>query len=300
MRERVGFIEDDLDLDRQPWASQVRATLQVQNRSAEALTIAEVVSTCGCMVIDGVSALERKVLPAGSSLPIDVVLNTGRRPGVRSAYLQLRTTDVRTYTARVRALVVGDWQLSADIIDFGDVPVHADKGPTETVVFSSSQDQLLGPPTSRAPWLKCTTARRSADATNTVDIVLRVEPDSLPPGLSTTGVKVATTNRTVPNAWITVRARGTTPLTPYPPHVLLKPGGAGTVRFVDRDGQLARIASVDAPALGTRVLSAGTLELSIADATGLDGPARVEVRDELGQIGTVLVSTAGFQLNGGG
>jgi hypothetical protein len=288
---QIGFAKEDIDLGEQTWGSQVSATLAFQNKSDAPVTIDHVVSTCGCMLVHGAAALEGKVVERGSSLPIEVTLDTGDRPRVRSGHLQLQTQDGKQYLASVHALVVGEWTLSADIVDFGDVTLGSAHGPTQTVTFSSETDDLAAPPACRAPWVECITKRRSEEAVNVVNVVLRVDPDKLPPGLSTTALKLTTTNATVPDAWVTVRARGVTPLTPYPPHVLLKPGSSTKVRFVDGKGNLASIASIDASGLDARVVGLGIVEIRVEDSRQIETPLRLEVRDQSGQIGTVLLST---------
>lgn len=233
---------------------------------------------------------EGLTLEAGQELAVRAVLDTETNPGRKTRRLIFETAGGETFRATIRLEVYGTWTLRPEVLDFAEVLVDETAEPVARLVtFESTQDGFLGVRDLTVPWLEYRVAERGAGKT---EILVRVLPARLPPGLSSTSLVVDTTNDIKPAAAVYVRAKGLQPVVPVPEHVFLIGAQAQLVMFHDEGGQPVRLAScaVDNPVIELEITAHGQLRVANADPSEKVSAA-VRVVDERGKKGTVFVST---------
>ena len=294
----VGFTESFVDIGQVPWGTEVPVSLPFVNRSDEPVTIEGVEASCGCTLVLDADAYRARVVGPGEEIDVQMMLDTGPRPGERWSQVKVAARGPREFTAILKATVVGTWDLSADCVHFGTVLLDSPDEAVTTVWFTSDVDRLAGVPEPSVPWLACSVGTDESAQTAGTSIRLRVLKDKLSPGTNSGFVTVTTTCPSMPARRVYVTARGISGLLPYPPHLVLLSGQVGKVQFVDAAGAPAQVASVDvgdAPVEG-RPLANGYVEFEAPRKASGTRAARVYAYDAHGRRGVVLVSVVADSL----
>lgn len=289
----VAFDPAEIDLGNVPWNKSVDVSLRLVNKAAEATTISRVASSCGCMAVDAERYVDSP-LGSGESREIVARLNTEKTPGpkVRSVSATLADGTVRTATIRVN--VIGTWTVSADRVEFPDVWLDASPRPEindQIVEFRSESDSLsaVGPPT--VPWLE---AHVDHAAPQFAEIVFRVKPEFVQPGINSTMVILRTTCSEKPDSTIHVRVVGLRSVNVIPERLFLPDDEPRTVRVVDPSGRSLPVKSAesDNSAFGVKAVAGQPGSLTVRRYTASRQAVRgaITVVDELDRRAIVQVT----------
>jgi hypothetical protein len=190
--------------------------------------------------------------------------------------------------ATVSVNVLGTWSLTPDTADFGDVVVDADDDvPAQRVLFQSDVNELLGVHCADAPWLRYQVVQRPVGR----EIEIHVDKSILPLGWVSTSLVITSSSEVKPTGVVYVKAKGIHQLTAVPGSLALASGESQRVEFRDTAGQLVKVVSATSRLAGLllEVLPDGTVEVTNGTKGARAETARVEVVDDRGRRGTVLV-----------
>lgn len=237
----VKFVPARLVLGAYPWGVEVPFEFEFYNGGAP-ITVGGVDSSCDCVLTSG-GRFEGSVVASGTSILIEGSIDAGRHPGKLVRTLTLRSVTGEEWSAVIEIDVVGTWTLSSDRIDFGKIELGQPLvQPIEAAfTFSSDSDNLLGEPTSSVPWLQIFLAERGP---NESEILLRVDPRNLQPGIHTADVQFRTSSDARPDGVVYVRLEAVPALDLRPSQVFLLGGETRAIRVFDSAGAVAKIASV--------------------------------------------------------
>jgi len=229
-------------------------------------------------------------LSPGTSLDIPIVFEVGAKAGTKYAAVHAEFAEswVSSAGALIRADVFGTWTVSADQIRFGDVRVDGNETLEHTILFQSQGSRLLHEPHADVTWLECTT--RPAGTPGSVEIIARVLPARLAPGINRGRILIETSDLVIPTQEVAVYARGIDTLAAHPDHVVVPVGASASVRFYDRFGHRVTVsdASVSPGGLVTEV--AGNKVVVYAASAPPEQKYRLVVHDDHGRRGQVVVS----------
>lgn len=215
----------------------------------------------------------------GDVIPLSFTMNTGRSSGPKSAQITLTTEQDTQYSAGVNLTVKGTWSVTPDRIDFGDIEIgQTPEAPSRLVEFHSTNEQFRGVEVLRTQWLEHHVASRTDGRT---ELLFRVRPERLPPGVSSATAVIRTTSSVKPEGVIYISVRGVNRLNASVQRVGLLGAEPKVVKFTDAQGKPAALASVDAgqSELSVRIVRPSHIELSNPNGKKFDSVIPVTVTD---------------------
>ncbi|MBN2448170.1 MAG: DUF1573 domain-containing protein [Phycisphaerae bacterium] len=285
----VGFTPRSLDLGTHLWDTEVPFELTFTNGTTEPIEITSTRASCSCLMLDA-DAVRGRIVQPGQAIPISGLLDTGMHPGVLTRRITLGTTNGE-YSAEVMLAVEGTWTISADAVDFGEIPLGDPETLTvsKEIVFEARPDCLLGSPEPTVEWIKC---HASVVTKETTRLVIEVDPLLLPAGTSAGAIVLRTTSSVRPNTTVYVRARGMSVLTAQPAVVFLQGVQPRRVKIVGRDSEAVTVAEAtcDDPSLQVCILEGGVIELSNPVGNAMLAARHVRVTDSTGRSVEIVVS----------
>ena len=282
------FSPAQVDLGDQFWGTVVPVSLTLTNRGPEPVKILSAKTSCGCTVLD--DEFRNRVIEPGTKIPLELKLDTERIPGRKKRTVTLNLNSGVKATAELTVKVLSGYEITPKEIDFGDVDLNEAGELVKIVTFTSAYGRkLTDAPRLNCDWMACSAVARG----NGWEIAIRLLRERLPPGCSTATVAVSTDDPSYPEQVVFVSARGIQALNPEPSHVFLSGTSPQRVAVFDQLRQPVNVASC-APGderIRTEINSDGSIEVSNPLAESLPQVIPIEIRDQRGRTGRLLVST---------
>ncbi|HUU97349.1 MAG TPA: DUF1573 domain-containing protein [Phycisphaerae bacterium] len=286
----VGFDPLEIDLGQHPWYTEIPFTATFVNQGAEPISVASVNSSCGCAVLDRAS-YEDAVVSCGAALELTGTLTVGPIPGEHRKKISVLLSSGAIRTVFLKYVSFNTYASKPRNVQFGEVNLDDDTDDAlARVIFTSDTASIVGEPVVDSPWLEVGVHDRGNGET---EIAVHVAKRNLPYGKSLGRVTFTTTDRMRPSFTVLAYAQGVSRLRPVPSHVLLRVGQPGEVRFITREGMVARIASVSSDDEGIDVVvdEDGEAVSVTLNVDVLPNAAVVRVTDQRGVRSKFLVSS---------
>lgn len=265
------------DLGAHMWGTQVPCEIVLSNNTDRATTILEIKSGCECT--KALEEYEGVIVQSMESLTMSFAVSTGKWPGVKSSSIEVVLDDGKVLDHRMTMIVLSSYELSHNVVDFGELDVFSEVAVQQPVSFSAGPDVELLDVALAGDWVSMIQQKDE----ELVQFVISTIPGRVLPGEQRAALVITTTDPINATWSVPIHAHGVSLLRCYPPQVFLSASvPTQSVEVFDSENRPVRVTTISCESEGVswELVAKNRVVISKRDAGAARGLIYLSLRDE--------------------